>query len=273
MTAGRIFTWHVHSSPSLLFMNNRDGTFREEALLRGVGLMMTAPNKRAMALVRDYDLDGALDIFKTHFADDPNILYRNTGKGDFDDVTVASGYLGVETRYVSWGAGMFDFDNNGDPICSLCRECLSGAWKSRCRPILRLREYVSQSGKGHSKKMIEQGGQRWGAPHCSRGCAFGDFVTTETSNLIVNLNEAPSLLRNDATRKTDGTMNCRDAIESLAIGVAYGILGQLGERKRSQSQGELFTVNDLRLHFGVQQNRYTEVRWTYWKNRTYPIYR
>jgi enediyne biosynthesis protein E4 len=103
------------SSPSLLFMNNRDGTFREEALLRGVGLNDDGTEQAGMGIgVGDYDLDGTLDIFKTHFADDTTILYRNTGKGDFDDVTVASG-LGVETRYVSWGVGMFDFDNNGEP--------------------------------------------------------------------------------------------------------------------------------------------------------------
>ena len=54
--------------------------------------------------IGDYDLDGHLDLFKTHFADDASGLYRNDGKGKFDDVTRRSG-LGVETRYVGWGAG------------------------------------------------------------------------------------------------------------------------------------------------------------------------
>ena len=64
--------------------------------------------------VGDYDLDGHLDIFKTHFADDTNVLYRNDGKGNFDDVTIRAG-IGVETRYVGWGAGMVDLDNDGLP--------------------------------------------------------------------------------------------------------------------------------------------------------------
>ena len=42
--------------------------------------------------VGDYDLDGNLDIFKTHFADDTNVLYRNDGKGNFDDVTIRAGW-------------------------------------------------------------------------------------------------------------------------------------------------------------------------------------
>ena len=62
----------------------------------------------------DFNLDGHLDIFKTHFADDTNVLYRNDGKGNFDDVTISSG-LAVETRYIGWGATIADFDNNGLP--------------------------------------------------------------------------------------------------------------------------------------------------------------
>jgi len=66
------------SSPSLLFMNNHDGTFKEEGLLRGVALSDDGMEQAGMGLgIGDYNLDGHLDIFKTHFADDANILYRN----------------------------------------------------------------------------------------------------------------------------------------------------------------------------------------------------
>src|ERR1051325_8308079 len=64
--------------------------------------------------VGDFNLDGSLDIFKTHFCDDTNVLYVNDGKGNFDDVTIRAG-LGVETRYVGWGAGIVDLDNDGLP--------------------------------------------------------------------------------------------------------------------------------------------------------------
>jgi FG-GAP-like repeat len=74
-----------------------------------------ARSKRALGVaVGDYKLDGNLDIFKTHFADDTNVLYRNDGGANFTDVTIAAGF-GVETRYICWGTGFADFDNDGWP--------------------------------------------------------------------------------------------------------------------------------------------------------------
>src|SRR5690242_20173751 len=60
--------------------------------------------------VGDYALDGHIDLFKTHFADDTNGLYHNDGKGNFDDAT-RTGRVGVETRSICWGAGIVDLEN------------------------------------------------------------------------------------------------------------------------------------------------------------------
>src|SRR5439155_961892 len=71
------------STPSWLFRNQHDGTFREEGLERGVALSEDGLEQAGMGIgIGDYDLDGNLDIFKTHFADDTNVLYRNDGNLD-----------------------------------------------------------------------------------------------------------------------------------------------------------------------------------------------
>ena len=80
------------SKPSFLFRNNHDGTFREEGLERGAALSEDGLEQAGMGVgVGDYNLDGNLDLFKTHFADDTNGLYRNDGKGQFDDFTNRAG--------------------------------------------------------------------------------------------------------------------------------------------------------------------------------------
>ena len=64
--------------------------------------------------VGDYDLDGRLDIFKTNFEGDTHNLYHNMGKAEFEEASRRAG-LAVENRFVCWGAGMVDLDNNGLP--------------------------------------------------------------------------------------------------------------------------------------------------------------
>ena len=100
------------SSPSLLFRNNRDGTFTERGLESGVALNEDGKEQAGMGLgIGDTEPLGHLDIFKTHFSGDTNTLYRNNGRGSFRDVTLRAG-LGVETRFVGWGASIQDFDSN-----------------------------------------------------------------------------------------------------------------------------------------------------------------
>src|SRR5664280_2384605 len=102
------------STPSLLLMNNHDGTFREEALLRGVALSNEGKEMAGMGVgVGDYDCDGHLDIVRTHYMNQPTGLYHNQGKGEFEDVTAQAGLI-HERRFVSWGTGLVDLDNDGN---------------------------------------------------------------------------------------------------------------------------------------------------------------
>jgi hypothetical protein len=103
------------STPSLLLMNNHSGTFREEGLMRGVALSDEGREMAGMGVgVGDYDCDGHLDIVRTHFMNQPTGLYHCLGKGEFEDVTFQSGLI-HEQRFVSWGVGLVDLDNDGFP--------------------------------------------------------------------------------------------------------------------------------------------------------------
>ena len=246
------------STPSLLFMNNHDGTFREEGVLRGVGLNEDGMEQAGMGVgVGDYDLRGHLDLFKTHFLDDTNILYRNDGKGNFDDATYAS-RIGVETRYICWGAGIVDLDNDGYPdifmvtghVYPQVERTLPQYPKKTPRVVFR------NLGDGAFEELIEEAGPGVAAPHCSRGCAFGDFDNDgDVDMLVINLNEPPSLLRNDLGGKPNHWIKVKlEGVKSNRSAIGARVLVHYGNKIQAQavlSQSSFVSSNDPRLHFGL----------------------
>lgn len=257
------------STPSLLFRNNHDGTFTDEALERGVGLSADGNEQAGMGLgIGDFNLDGHLDIFKTHFADDTNVLYRNDGKANFDDVTISGG-LGVETRYVAWGAGIVDLDNDGLPDLFAVTGSVYPEMETvlPTHPFKTPRVIFRNIGNGKFEELIAEAGPGVAARHASRGCAFGDFDNDgDIDVLIINLNEPPSLLRNDLTGtnhwlkvKLAGTQSNRSAIGGRVTVTS-------GARRQAQevmAQSSFYSSNDQRLHFGLGKVTAAdlEVRW------------
>jgi hypothetical protein len=245
------------SRPSFLFRNNHDGTFREEGLERGAALSEDGMEQAGMGVgVGDYNLDGNLDLFKTHFADDTNVLYRNDGKGHFDDLTVRAG-LAVETRYIAWGAGIVDLDNDGLPDLFAVTGSVYPEIERRLPsyPFKTPRLIFRNLGDGRFEELIEEAGPGVVAAHSSRGCAFGDFDNDgDLDILIMNMNEPPSLLRNDLSGgnhwlkvRLVGTASNRSAIGSRVV-------ARYGGRQQAQevlAQSSFYSVNDPRLHFGL----------------------
>jgi enediyne biosynthesis protein E4 len=258
------------STPSLLFMNNRDGTFREEGVLRGVGLSEDGMEQAGMGVgVGDYDLDGHLDLFKTHFLDDTNILYRNDGKGNFDDVTRAA-RIGVETRYVCWGAGILDLDNDGLPdLFMVTGHVYPQVERSLPQyPNKTPRAVFRNLGGGVFEELIDEAGPGVAALHCSRGCAFGDFDNDgDVDILIVNLNEPPSLLRNDLSRNTTHWIKVKlEGVKSNRSAIGARVLVHYGGKTQAQtvlSQSSFFSCNDPRLHFGLGASTTVDID-VYW---------
>jgi len=245
------------ATPSLLFMNNHDGTFREEGVLRGVALNDDGMAQAGMGVgVGDYNLDGHLDIFKTHFADDRNILYHNDGKGYFLDAT-ASSRLGVETRYVCWGAGIVDLDNDGYPDLFMTTGHVDPKVEKRLPqyPNKTPRAVFRNLGQGVFEELIAEAGPGVAALHCSRGCAFGDFDNDgDVDIVIINLNEPPSLLRNDLTGKANWIKIKLEGAKSNRSAIGSRVLAHYGGKTQAQallSQSSFFSCNDPRLHFGL----------------------
>ena len=264
------------STPGFLLRNNHDGTFTDVGLESGVAFNQDGKEQAGMGLgIGDYNLDGALDIFKTHFADDTNILYRNNGKGNFEDTTVIAG-LGVETRFVGWGAGIVDLDNDGAPDLFFVTGNIYPEVAARLPqyPLATPRVIFRNLGNGQFEELIETAGPGVATPHCSRGCAFGDFDNDgDVDVLIINLNEPPSLLRNDLSGDNRWLKVKLIGVQSNRSAIGARVTAHYGNKIQVQevlSQSSFYSANDLRLHFGLglTDSADLEIRWPNGRNET-----
>ena len=245
------------STPALYYHNQHDGTFSEEGIERGVGLNPDGMEQAGMGIAAgDYNDDGILDIFKTHFADDTHALYQGLGKGQFREVTLEAG-IGVETRWIAWGVGMQDLDNDGWPDLFLVTgnvypetERELPAYPYHMPPLL-----FRNLGNGRFEQLVQEAGPALSETHSSRGAAFGDFDNDGDLDIVIwNRNEPPSLLRNDLKPgnhwlqlKLEGTRSNRAAIGAV-------VTVEFGGRRQAQpvlSQSSFTSASDLRLHYGL----------------------
>jgi hypothetical protein len=256
------------STPSLLFMNQHDGTFLEQALERGVALSEDGMEQAGMGVgVGDLKSTGRLDIVKTHFAADTPVVYVNDGHGEFRDETLRSG-LGTENRFISWGVGIEDLDNDGRPeIFWVTGGIYPELRATPGEPYVTPRILFRNLGDGKFEELNREAGLPIQSEHCSRGCAFGDFDNDgDIDILIVNLNEPPSLLRNDVTGKHHWLKVKLTGVKSnrSAIGARVTVrFGGSAQTREVLSQSSYLSANDRRLHFGLglATKADLEIRW------------
>jgi enediyne biosynthesis protein E4 len=259
----------VDSMASMLFHNNHDGTFEEIALEAGCAYNEYARAQAGMGLaVGDYNADGWMDIFKTHFQDDTPVLFQSNKDGTYTDTTFSAG-LGELTRYVGWGAAFMDYDNDGWPdIFFVTGHVYPHAMKENEDTFRSPRFVLRNLGNGRFQDVSARMGPGVSERFSSRGSAYGDFDNDgDVDVLVLNMNDPPSLLRNDGGNRSNwielkltGTKCNRTAI-GTRVRVVTGNHAQIDE---VHSGGSVMSQSDLRLHFGLGDAKTVdtiEVKW------------
>ena len=257
------------STAAIHYRNNRDGNFTDVAVQSGTAFSEQGNPQAGMgAALGDVNGDGRLDVLKTHFADDIPALYQALGRGLFEDVAVPAG-LNVQNRYVEWGAGLPDLDNDGRADVMYVTghvypevERVLPQYTNRGPRVV----FRNLAGGRFADVTVESGGAA--RPRSSRGAAFGDVDNDgDVDVLVMNMNEPPSLLRNDyaganqwLTLQLIGSSSPRSAIGATVIVTAGG----QRQARAVLSQSSYYSVDDLRVHFGlgsaIRADR-VEIRW------------
>jgi hypothetical protein len=246
------------ATPNYLFVNRGDGRFDERGFESGLAVSGDGNEQASMGVdTADYDNDGRLDVYVTHFANDASTLYRSLGKLLFDDQTRKARIQAPEWPLVSWGTRLVDLDHDG--------------WKDivhtngHVYPHLRTpvgQETYEQPAltiyrndrDGSFTDVTAEAGPDAMQPALGRGAAFGDLDNDGDIDVVVaRLDGRPIVLRNDGAfgrwlmLRLVGRRSNRDAI-GARVTVRVGALSQVWEIKRTVG---IYSCSDPRAHFGL----------------------
>jgi len=249
------------ATPNYLFENRGDGTFEDMGFLSGLAVNGDGIMQASMGIdVGDYNNDGLMDVFITHFASDYSTLYRNEGGLLFKDVTGEAGIQAAEWLLVAWSTRFFDVNHDGwKDILHVNGHVypfllyIDHREKYRQPPTL----YLNRR-DGTFIEVSSQAGPDFAVPAVSRGAAFGDYDNDGDYDMIVaNLNESLRLYRNDRTDQGHWVMfrlqDSKTGCEPLGarVRVTAGGLSQIGEYRRAVG---IYSASDPRVHFGLGPN-------------------
>ena len=247
--------------PNHLWMNQKNGSFREEALVAGCALNRDGKTEASMGVdAGDLDNDGDEDLFMTHLIRETNTLYLNNGRGWFEDQTFES-ELGVASMpYTGFGTAFLDYDNDGW-LDILALHKLRDPY-----PLHQPNQLFRNLGNGSFAEVTRQGGAVFQLSEVSRGGAFGDVDNDgDVDVLIVNNNGPAHLLINNvgSRRHWLGLRLLGQDIPRDMLGARVEVVFPDGLTllRRVRTDGSYGSANDPRVLVGLgNRNRVAAVR-------------
>jgi len=232
---------------NFLFHNKRDGTFEEIGNDSGTAYGQNGESTSSMGPVfADLEGRGMLDLFVSdgHY----NRMLRNTGKLTFEDIGAGNGVSQANAQYVSWGTGVYDFDNDGTLDVLIFHGGL-------IHLIPQEHTLFRGLGNGRYADVSETAGAVLNERTVARGACFGDYDNDgKVDAFLVNLGAKGKLLHNISTDtghwvaiKLVGTKSNRDGI-GAKVEIFAGAKHELQERV---GESGYLSQNDPRLHFGL----------------------
>ena len=240
-----------------LLHNNGDGTFTNVALAAGVAYSAYGNAIAGMgADFRDVDNDGKPDIFETAMFREGFPLYKNSGDGQFQDVSSTAGLSVLTSRSTAWGMGIFDFDNDGNKdLFTANADILDNAMELAHRPYALPNQVFRNRGNMTFEDVSSKAGTSFSVPAPHRGAAFGDLNNDGKIDVVVTvLNGPPEIWMNHSPAgnhwiilKLVGVKSNRDG-----LGTKVKVTTSLGTQYNQATTAVSYnSSSDKRVHFGL----------------------
>lgn len=243
---------------NFLWVNQADGTFREEALLAGCAFNLFGTQEAGMGVdAADFDSDGDEDLFMTHLMGEKNTLYVNDGSGLFDDQSQRIGLDRPSRPYTAFGTGWIDFDLDGD----LDLYAVNGAVKALDTLLAQNHPYpypmpdqLFENREGVYHEI--DGGPGMTQPTISRGSVEADLDNDGDPDLLINdINGPLRLLLNQTNPNQEWIgfriMNNRTQWDWIGARVDLLLEGKVMATRRVRTDGSYCSSRDSRVVFGL----------------------
>jgi hypothetical protein len=259
--------------PSFLFRNRGDATFEEAGLASGTLLPEAGQEISAMGVdFRDYDNDGWPDLSVTALAGESFPLYRNLGKGQFQDATFRSRLASAVQARSGWANAFVDLDNDGWKDLFTANSHVNDAIdRFESRSYRETNSVFRNQGDGTFADLSTASGLSAAPPRAHRGAAFGDLDGDGRLDVVVTaLGEPAELWRNESPAghwlalRLVGSRSNRDAVGAL---VKLEAKGDPGWREQWNHVSPAFgyaSASAGPLHFGTGRAATidrVEIRW------------
>jgi hypothetical protein len=247
------------ATPNQLWINRHDGTFVDEGLLSGAALNAGGNPEGSMGIASgDFDADGDEDLFITNLIGETFVLYKNDGKGTFDDARVAAGLAAPTAAATGFGTDWFDYDNDGwlDLFVANGAVNVIEAQRGQPSPYRMKNQLFHNTGQGRFVETSQAGGPAFARAEVGRGAAFGDVDNDGDTDIVVSNNGGPVRLFVNQNRTGNGWLQVsldQGPRNRFAFGARIGLEreGSPTLWRRVRTDGSYLSASDVRVQFGL----------------------
>jgi hypothetical protein len=266
------------ATPNQLWINNRDGTFRDEGLMSGTAVNAAGNPEGSMGVASgDPDADGDEDLFITNIVAETFVLYENDGKATFDDARVRWGVSAPTAPFTGFGTEWVDYDNDGWLDLFIANGAVNIIESQRGTPApFRMRNQLLRN--VGSKRFVDataDAGAAFERAEISRGAAFGDIDNDGDVDIVVTTNGGPARLLINQAREHGSNHWLRVRVEQeggnrFAFGARVGVerAGHPTLWRRIRTDGSYLSANDVRAHFGLGRSERVDAVVIEWPDGT-----